>query len=372
MAGYWSLGRWRAPPTFRTVDSSMLGSTLAGPPRRSAGTAPERRVRLPWPEDRDFRILSIDGGGIRGIYPAAFLARLEDRYLSGSSVASYFDLIAGTSTGGIIALGLAAGLRAADVRDLYIRRGCEIFPPLPNGIWGLPRRLVGKGSQYFKYRYKSESLRCVLEDTFDKRKFREAKVRLCIPSSDGRYGEPYIFKTPHHPDFRLDAKEYMTKVAMSTAAAPTFFQPYRDGGYIFIDGGLWANDPIMVALVDSLSCFSLARDRVRILSIGCGSAPYLVDRRKLQGGFLAWRKVIEAAMHLQSCNARGQAGLLIGRDRITRVDPGPIGEAIDLDDWTRAIEELPSAAEDAAESVGGEISSTMLAESADQYRPIAT
>src|SRR6185437_9167751 len=79
---------------------------------RSAGTQYTRRVRQDWPADRDFRILSIDGGGIRGILPLAFLAGLESAHLRGRSVADYFDLIAGTSTGGIIALGLARGLTA--------------------------------------------------------------------------------------------------------------------------------------------------------------------------------------------------------------------------------------------------------------------
>ena len=95
---------------------------------RSAGAIPQRRVPQAWPKDRRFRILSIDGGGIRGIFPAAFLAGLERRYTGGRSIASCFDLVAGTSTGGILALGLGAGYSAAELRDLYIERGSEIFP----------------------------------------------------------------------------------------------------------------------------------------------------------------------------------------------------------------------------------------------------
>ena len=101
----------------------MYSESVDLPPRRSSGTLKRRRVPLPWPEDRDFRILSIDGGGIRGIYPATFLAGLEERYLGGASVAQYFDLIAGTSTGGVIAIGLATGLKAANLLALYIDRG---------------------------------------------------------------------------------------------------------------------------------------------------------------------------------------------------------------------------------------------------------
>lgn len=90
-------------------------SSVEIPPKRSSGALTQQRILLPWPEEQDFRILSIDGGGIRGIFPATFLAGLEERYLGGISVAQYFDLITGTSTGGIIALGLAAGLTAAEL-----------------------------------------------------------------------------------------------------------------------------------------------------------------------------------------------------------------------------------------------------------------
>ena len=85
---------------------------------RSAGTLYAARKRQSWPADRDFRILSIDGGGIRGILPLVLLAELERAFLRGKSVAGYFDLIAGTSTGGIVALGLGAGLRASDLLSL--------------------------------------------------------------------------------------------------------------------------------------------------------------------------------------------------------------------------------------------------------------
>ena len=349
----------------------MSGNTANGLPRRSAGTLYERRAPLAWPTDKEFRILSINGGGIRGIFPAAFLAELEHRYLAGSSIGDYFDLIAGTSTGGIIALGLAAGLRASHLRDLYISRGHEVFPPSNDGLLALPENWIRKACRYFRYRYDSESLKRVIELTLGKRKFGEAKVRLCIPSAEGRYSEPYIFKTPHHPDYKTDKKEYMIKVAMATAAAPTFFQPFVDGGYIFLDGGLWANDPIMVGLIDALSCFSIERTQVRILSIGCGSRPYIVDRRRISGGLLAWRKVIESAMHLQSSNALGQAGLLIGRDKITRVDPGPIGATIELDDWIGAVEKLPNEAQKSAARIGRYISVNMLYKPVDKYTAIA-
>ncbi len=108
------------------------------PPRRSDGTQQDRRQPLPWPKDRPFRILSVDGGGICGILPAAVLAELEGRFLEGRSIARHFDMIAGTSTGGIIALALAHGLTARKIRDVYVERGGNIFPP-PSRIERLTR-----------------------------------------------------------------------------------------------------------------------------------------------------------------------------------------------------------------------------------------
>ena len=116
----------------------------------------------------------------------------------------------------------------------------------------------------------------ILDETLRDRTLDDAESRLCIPSFDGRHGEVYIFKTPHHPDFFMDGKEPMTKVAAATAAAPTYFRPLQDGGYTFVDGGVWANNPIMIALVDAITCFDVSRDSIRILSLGCGSEPYTV------------------------------------------------------------------------------------------------
>ena len=340
------------------------------PTRRSAGSLRERRVPLPWPKDREFRILAIDGGGIRGIFPATILAGLEERYLGGASVAGYFDLIAGTSTGGIIALGLAAGLTSGELKDLYVERGGEIFPPLPQGPSGwLARRWQGF-RRYFRYRYDREALECILGAKLGDRRLGDAMCRLCIPAFEGRHSEVYIFKTPHHSDFKTDWREPMVKVALATAAAPTIYRPLEDAGYVFVDGGVWANNPAMIALVDALSCFDVARDQVRILSLGCGDDPWIINakQRKL-GGLLHWREIMFAAMRLQSLNAVGQAGLLIGAERLLRID-APTGEQkIEMDDWLRARDELPPAAEQALLRTGEEIADKFLYAPAAKYVP---
>jgi len=332
----------------------------SAPPKRSDGALKRRRNPLPWPADRPFRILSIDGGGIRGIFPAAFLAGLEDRFLRGSSVAEYFDIIAGTSTGGILALGLASGHSASALRDVYVQRGCEIFPPPRGGTLGRLERVGRKILRCFSHLYDREALRRVLRETLGDRTLGEAESRLCIPSFDGRYGEVYIFKTPHHPDYSRDGRERMTKVAAATGAAPTYYRPLLDGGYTFVDGGVWANNPVMIALVDAITCFDVPRDAVRILSLGCGGEPYTVGGWKVRsGGTIAWSDVISAAMSLQSQNALGQAGLLIGADRVIRVAP-TLHREMELDDWTRAANELPAAAQAALDRDGPRVTEMFL------------
>ena len=332
---------------------------------RSSGAIKHRRIQQTWPEGQEFRILSIDGGGIRGIFPATFLAGLEERFLGGASAAQCFDLIAGTSTGGIISLGLGVGLTAADIRDLYTSRGREIFPP-QNWLGQLSENI----RQYFLYRYDRDALLRVLDELFGQKTFGESKSRLCIPSFDGRHSEAYIFKTPHHPDYHKDCRERMVKVGTATSAAPTFFRPLEDGGFTFVDGGVWCNDPIMVGLVDAMACFAVPRERIRILSLGCGGSLYTVsESQKKRGGKLAWKDIILAAMRLQSFNAQGQAGLLLGADRIVRVDAPESEKPIRLDDYVRASRELPLAASDALEEHGETVAALFLQEPAIPYIP---
>ena len=311
------------------------------PSRRSDGTLRARRKPLPWPSERRFRILSVDGGGIRGILPAAILSEFECRHLQGQAIGDYFDLIAGTSTGGIIALGLAAGLPAADIRDMYVEHGAEIFPPLGKRFQRLRRGLRFVRSLRH-YQYEREPLERLLRQTFDGKLIGDATRRLCIPSFDG-FTEVNVFKTPHHPDFKIDWREKMVTVALATSAAPTFFSVYKNGKRQFADGGVWANNPIMIGLVDALTCYDLDRSQIDILSLGCGeSEMYITERQVRLGGIWHWREVISAAMHLAGQNAMGQAGLLIGRDRLIRIDAPPMpSAAILLDDVERSVAELP-------------------------------
>ena len=346
---------------------------LEGAPQRteprSADLATTRRIPLHWPQDQDFRILAIDGGGIRGLFPAEVLANLERRFLAGSTISDYFDLIVGTSTGGIIALGLAAGLPASALRDLYRDRGKEIFPSAGVGRIGAWRRWLKERSRLLRYSYDSDALERILREVLGDRCLGHATTRLCIPSFEGEYGEVFVFKTPHHRAFNKDSKESMVKVALATAAAPTYFRPHRDGGYTFVDGGIWANNPIMVGLTEALTSFDVARDRVRILSLGCGTDPYQVTGDKiLMGGLWHWRDIFVAAMRLQSQCAIGQSGLMIGPENVVRIDIPDTVPPIGLDDWARATTLLLPAAREVVELHRDRIAAMFLVEKASPFK----
>lgn len=334
---------------------------------RSAGTLYRRRDRQDWPADRDFRILSIDGGGIRGILPLAMLARLERDYLAGGSIATCFDLVAGTSTGAIIALGLARGLTAAQILSIYINRGGEVFPPHNR----VSRWFRGK-AQYVWNRCDTPSLYRLIDEVVGDRRLWQSSIRLNIPSAETRRFEPFIFKTPHHPDYRLDWKESMAHVAKTTSAAPGHFRPVvASNGYEFIDGGVWANNPLMVAVTDTLACFDIKREQVKALSLGCGQTLYEMSAfRRRFGGLLSWTTLMFETMQIQSSNIVGQSRLIAGGDRILRLDLPPEPSPIPLWDWARAKVELPAAGNRMIEAVGDLPAKMFLYGPALPYAPI--
>ncbi|MET4175914.1 patatin-like phospholipase/acyl hydrolase [Bradyrhizobium sp. LA6.1] len=336
--------------------------------KRSSGTLQGLREQLPWPDGKPFRILSIDGGGIRGILPAAILTELEKRYLGGQSAGSYFDLITGTSTGGIIALGLSIGKTAQSILDLYVDHGDKVFPPVRWDIFKMRQRWrFLQALQH--YRYEPEILEGLLKSVFEEKTLGEAERRLCVPSFDG-FTEVNVFKTPHHLDYRMDWKEQLLTIAMATAAAPAYFPVYKNGGRFFADGGVWANNPVMIGLVDALICYQLERRQVHILSLGTGDSEIRFSENQiLHGGLIDWYEIISSAMHLQSQNATGRAGLLIGRDQLVRLNAPPMPDnPIGLDDYDRAQELLPPIAAQLVDAHGQMIRDRFLLEKADPYK----
>ena len=308
---------------------------------RSSGTLYQERQKQPWPDGRDFKILSIDGGGIKGILPAALLAEVERELTGGRRLADTFDMIAGTSTGGIIALGLALGLSAQEVLEIYLSKGGAIFPSVPQPFrrlgrwWGSKARILGN-------QYDSTALDHEMAKKFGGRRLGDAKCRLVIPAFDHNT-EPCIFKTPHHPDYKRDWKEEARVVALATSAAPTYLKGLEVEGRMFWDGGLFANNPIMMAVVDTLACYDVPRRKVKVLSIGCATDKPIMSKKHLTAGQWGWRSAVSIASSLQSHDAVGQARLLVGGDRVLRID-GQTSEPIEMDDYHAAKSALPDVA----------------------------
>ena len=120
------------------------------------------------------------------------------------------------------------------------------------------------------------------------RPLKEAKTRLVIPAFDVNTGKVYLFKTPHHPGYINHADLPAVDVALATSAAPTYFPAHPiPGRGTFIDGGLWANCPAMVGLVEALDFLEQTPDRVRMLSLSTTSYPFRLDRPVLADSWLA-------------------------------------------------------------------------------------
>lgn len=162
------------------------------------------------------RLLCIDGGGIKGALPASFLATIEEA--TGERLADCFDLVAGTSTGGIIALGLGLGFNAAEIKAFYENDGPGIFATF--GMFASVRHVT-------KAKYDPVPLREALEKILGERCLGESTTRLLIPAFDSTLGRIHIFKTSHHPRFELDYKARAVDVALATAAAPTYFPAHQ-------------------------------------------------------------------------------------------------------------------------------------------------
>ena len=336
------------------------------PNRRSDTILQTRRQPLPWPDEAEFKILSIDGGGIKGIFPAGILTYLEENFLDGQGIGDFFDLIAGTSTGGIIALGLGAGMTAGSLLDLYVNEGHRVFPPEQRlKSRGLFRRLA-------RNRYDRSALDELLQETLGAKTLRESRYRLLIPATEARHGDPAVYKTPHHPGYFLDGDKPMAEVAAATSAAPTYLKPVLQDGYVLLDGGIWANNPTMMALVEALTCFRVQRESIAILSVGCGQDGFRINSKQTAGaGQYQWREIIYVAMHYQSLTAVNQAGLLIGRDKVIRLDRSDGAKRIDLDDWAKARELLPEEAATVARRYAAQIAETFLTQTAAPFTALA-
>lgn len=242
-----------------------------------------------------YRVLTLDGGGMRGLYSANFLntlaMRFDKKFSDGvvPDIGKAFNMICGTSTGAILACGLAAGIPIKDIIDLYNSTGTEIFPN------PLPKHTIKQPLWYIKHTYKSSAkgqrLKNKLYEVFGDKTigetYSERGIALCIPCVDATNNKAVVFKSEHNKGKHRDNKCKLVDVCMASSAAPLYFPMYEMANpenatevKRYIDGGLWANNPILLGLVEALGLVNEAGTSIltlgkpiQVLSVGTNDQP---------------------------------------------------------------------------------------------------
>ena len=318
------------------------------------------------------RILSIDGGGIMGTQPASFLTSLEEDL--DRPIGEYFDLIAGTSTGGILAIGLAMGLPARDLLDLYVRRGPHIFGQSGGALASFAGDAWRRLKHIVTPKHDADLLRSELSTVLGSRRIGDARTRLVIPAWDADHRGVFFYKPGHHPRLKTDYKRLAVDAAMATAAAPTYYKRHRTAEDVgLLDGGVWANNPIALAVVEAVTLLDWPASSLRVLSLGCVNEVYMIGEAPGWGGLA--KDVTRLFMDGQSHGALGMAKLLTGhqyeREAIFRCCPDVPKDFFNLDD-TRKIAQLKGMGASSARKERPRIEPVFLTETAESFKPIYT
>ncbi len=313
---------------------------------------------------RRYRVLSLDGGGVKGAFTASVLHTLEK--LSGKSISDHFDLITGTSTGGIIAVAIGLGVPLSEIVDLYVKRGPVIFPPPTAGIRG---KIAEVWRHVMQPKHSQTVLAGELQKVLGEQHFGASRNRLVIPAFNALNGDIQLFKTAHCPAYRMDYRLPATTVALATSAAPTYFNAFTDhDGRAFIDGGVWANCPAMVGLIEATTALRWPIDQIDILSIGTTCEPFDVNRRRRNGGLLRWnRGVIDLLQEAQVRGTLGLASAMTGH-RLVRIDAVARSGRFSLDGACE-VSDLKGLGENSARQDAENIALTFLSERSMPFVP---
>ena len=295
------------------------------------------------------RVLAIDGGGIRGLIPALVLTELERR--AGRRIYELFDLIAGTSTGGILACALCAPdpLPASDIVQLYTEEGPQIFD---RSLFQRIRSADGLLDE----KYDDAALERALERFLEHKRLAETRPDLIVPSYDTAAPGPYFFKTtkaretPETDDFPLSV------VAHATSAAPTYFEAVEAGDKALVDGGVFATNPAMCAFAEVLNREDVSPRDVVLLSLGCGerTEKHSFDEIK-DWGLVKWaRPILDVVFDGVSDAVNYQLERVLSPDRYFRLQ-------VEL---TLASDHLDDASEDNLAKLRGQ-AEELIASSSD-------
>jgi len=237
-----------------------------------------------------YRILSLDGGGLRGLISARMIERLNQAKEIRGWLDSV-DLIAGTSTGGILALGIATGISLGEICEWYIKEGPKIFD---DSIWDDIRDL----GKTFGADYSNKALKRSLKSIFKDAKLSDLGCKIAMTAFDldneaknklKRTWKPKIFHNYSGED--SDGNRYVKDIALYTSAAPTYF-PSAEG---YIDGGVFANNPSIVALAQAISSRNIKTERadlgdIVLLSVGTGTNLSYIKGKHVNWGYAQWIK----------------------------------------------------------------------------------
>lgn len=277
-------------------------------------------------------VLAVDGGGVRGVIPAILLHELERRL--GGALHQHFDLIAGTSTGGLIALALSFPLRegraltAAELLAIYQDNGSAIFP---QHWWNNWRAWIAP-------KYSAAGLERVLQRMFQDARLAEAMTPVLVASYDLARQVPYFFKS-ENAKAQPEQNWPLVSVARATSAAPTYLPAFATQGpdgqrYVFADGGLYANNPAVAAYAEAARR-SPPASVIHLVSIGTGNArDDLHARDAVHWGRLGWARQIAPVMMDGVSEADDYEATWLcarGQDRFWRLQPGlqPAESAMD-------------------------------------------
>lgn len=272
-------------------------------------------------EGSRFQILCISGGGYLGLYAAAVLAELEAA--AKAPIGDCFDLIAGTSVGGLIGLAIAAGRPAAGIRDTFAAHGSAIFSERPPASGSLAR-VVDLRRNALAAKYDPRPLAEVIDKILGPDlKIGDLKRRFMAPAVNVSKGQPQVFKTSHHKSFVRDWRLLARDVALATSAAPTIFPLHEIGAERFADGGLYANAPDELALHEACHFLRVPEPDVHVLSVGTTTAKFSFSHRTPSGiGWIDWlsgQRLFSVMISAQQLNSNAVLQHKLGQ-RYLRID----------------------------------------------------
>jgi uncharacterized protein len=284
-----------------------------------------------------FNILAIDGGGVRGIYPAYILQCMTERL--GINIYDQFDMIAGTSTGSIVAAAVACKIPPEQVVDLYQEHGSAIFSK--NRSWPFVFWLPEKYRQALKSKYTSNRLKELLKEILGEVTLGQITKPLLLPATDIGLGGVHVFKSSYSADFTRDNIVPLHQAVLASCAAPTFFDPVKIQAYLLADGGLWANNPALAAVIDAQKRLGIALEDIQVLSLGTGHAKtsYGMETKRRWGLMNGWRgaEFIGFLMSLQAESTQNYVKLMLQESQLLRLNfetdqPLPLDDCSAIDD----------------------------------------